>query len=282
MRRQYFLQPLFLLAFCMSPSLGKRWPDGSRSCNSSSYLQPQHPDVPCIHVPSCAAGTSSLTLSSTSDGRQTEGKKQCKLNRNHVCSNCIVPDLALISYIPVQTRVDLCYSEIGFQFSYFSYNETYFRNDHSGCNAPFYLQEVVEVFIAQQIEDPHQYTEIEASVNGGLFAAHIDNPTGRSASGHTYINCTTSGIDVKVIHNEDVGEWVAHVVVPFTVAGRTPLPPAITRIGEIWRMNFFRVRMRSSVDVCHPSSCDYLSWSPTLAVPPNFHISPYFGIIILE
>lgn len=51
--------------------------------------------------------------------------------------------------------------------------------------------------------------------------------------------------------------------------------------NDVFRANFFRVVMRESVAVCDAATCDYGCWSATDASPPNFHVTPYFGVLVL-
>jgi hypothetical protein len=67
--------------------------------------------------------------------------------------------------------------------------------------------------------------------------------------------------------HSDVDErWTVEVALPFAAIGREGKAPAD---GEIWRTNLYRIDRAGNGEF----SC----WSPTVAMPPNFHVPARFG-----
>jgi len=156
-------------------------------------------------------------------------------------------------------------------------------------NDPIYLEEAVEVFLAPGVGDPRRYWELEVSPLGVLFAARIENPTGRRADLVADTSWECRGLewqagpagssqpgcrDWRQAEPRPVQDWWAELAIPWTAlagsAGAAWRPP------RSWRANFYRIeRPRGSPPEL---SC----WSPTLADPPDFHRPERFGVLELR
>ena len=117
--------------------------------------------------------------------------------------------------------------------------------------------------------------------------AHIHNPYGNGTDKkNTLIDCGLSGIDHRTELNSDEDYYVANLTIPWsTINGHNSDAVDHSAVGaaagDRYLGNFFRVMMAHNVSMCEPDTCFYGAWSPTLAVPPQFHISKLFGEIKL-
>lgn len=143
---------------------------------------------------------------------------------------------------------------------------------------PIYEEEVVEAFIDPD-SDLKVYYELQTSPHGTLFDAIIHNPTGdrRDMRGDT--SWTLDGwqvgvqVDGTLDNREDVDKgWTVEWAIPFAAMEGAPnIPP---KDGDTWRMNLYRIDRTPEPEF----SC----WSPTLQVPPNFHVPTLFGTIVFR
>jgi hypothetical protein len=141
-------------------------------------------------------------------------------------------------------------------------------------NDPIYLEEAVEVFLAPGMDDPRRYWELEVSPLGVLFAARIENPTGRRADLAADTSWECRGLEWRAGPSGSSQDWWAELAIPWTAlagsAGAAWRPP------RSWRANFYRIeRPRGSPPEL---SC----WSPTLTDPPDFHRPERFGVLELR
>jgi hypothetical protein len=99
------------------------------------------------------------------------------------------------------------------------------------CNDPVFYDSAVEVFLAQGHDVPHNYTEMDMSPNGVLFASRIYNPewTCNGMSGTinqierflnrlgTTLNCASTGIVWTSQQNPSNNTWWAYYQIPFSL-----------------------------------------------------------------
>ena len=136
-------------------------------------------------------------------------------------------------------------------------------------NDPIYLEEAVEVFLAPGMGDPRRYWELEVSPLGVLFAARIENPTGRRVDLAADTSWECRGLEWQAGPAGSSQDWWAELAIPWAAlaGGRPP---------RRWRANFYRIeRPRGGTPEL---SC----WSPTLTHPPDFHRPERFGVLELR
>jgi hypothetical protein len=141
-------------------------------------------------------------------------------------------------------------------------------------NDPIYLEEAVEVFLAPGMRDPRRYWELEVSPLGVLFAARIENPTGRRSDLVADTSWECRGLGWQAGPAGSSQDWWAELSIPWTaLAGPEG---AARRPPRRWRANFYRIERPRG---CPPElSC----WSPTLTDPPDFHRPDRFGVLELR
>lgn len=145
---------------------------------------------------------------------------------------------------------------------------------HAEHDAPLYEEEAVEVFLAPASDDgtpPRRYVEIEASPQGVLFDALIDNPTGdRHDAGFAVdVGWDLPGLAVGVETTGESDDWRAVLRIPWP--GLLDAFDRTERPG-LWRVNLYRIeRPRDG------RAPEFSAWSPTLADPPDFHRPGWFG-----
>ncbi|MGB8508421.1 MAG: carbohydrate-binding family 9-like protein, partial [Pyrinomonadaceae bacterium] len=121
-------------------------------------------------------------------------------------------------------------------------------------------RDVCEFFIAPKIDDIEHYFEFEAAPTGEWIDLAIRvRAQGRETDWHF-----RSGMRTAVRIN---GESVTITIrVPWKALGRVP------RVGERWRINFFRC-------VGEGATRGYVAWQPTHTPEPGFHVPQKFGWI---
>jgi hypothetical protein len=154
-------------------------------------------------------------------------------------------------------------------------------------NDPIYLEEAVEVFLAPGMRDPRRYWELEVSPLGVLFAARIENPTGRRSDLAADTSWECRGLEWQAGPAGSSQDWWAEIAIPWTAlagperkAAEAAPPagvwPASGQPPRRWRANFYRIeRPRGSPPEL---SC----WSPTFTDPPDFHRPDRFGVLELR
>jgi len=141
---------------------------------------------------------------------------------------------------------------------------------------PIYDEEVVEAFICSG-EDVTRYYEFEFSPHNVVFDAAIQCPESgdrRYLKADLGWDCEGLQSAVEVVGTlddpSDVDErWTVEVALPFSQIGRGGRAPAD---GELWRANFYRIDRAGEGEF----SC----WSPTMAVPSNFHVPARYGELV--
>lgn len=140
---------------------------------------------------------------------------------------------------------------------------------------PIYDEEVVEIFISGGKQIPKKYYEIQASPNGVIFDALINNPTGSRIDEQFEVDISWDcnlRLDQKIISTKKnkilSGVWKTRIIIPFGEID------AHAGIGEILRANIFRIDG-------YPEQNSYQSWIPTMKSPANFHVPEVFGTLEL-
>jgi hypothetical protein len=143
---------------------------------------------------------------------------------------------------------------------------TYTRRDDS-----IYDEEVVEVFIAAGSATPQRYYEFEASPNGVVLDARIDNPTSRRADLLVDRGWDCAGLRWQAGRDDAAGRWWAILAIPWASIGERAGERATT-----WRANFYRIERPRDADP------EFSCWSPTMTNPADFHKPAYFGTLYLD
>jgi hypothetical protein len=138
---------------------------------------------------------------------------------------------------------------------------------HGRRDAPLWEEEAVEVFIAPGRDDPRRYVEIEVSPAGFVFDAIVYNPDGRRDTMTVDSGWTAAGLVTRVGHPRP-GLWQAELSIPWSSLTFEAPPP------EAWRANFFRIERHRG------EPPEFSAWSPTGAVPADFHKPASFGLLV--
>lgn len=136
---------------------------------------------------------------------------------------------------------------------------------------PLYDEEVVEAFLSPTADVRHYY-EFEVSPRNVLFDAKVHSPDKRRATMTVDKKWDCPGIASAVRiqgslddrHDVD-NAWSVELAIPFAAFPEAGAP----KRGARWRANFYRI------DRADPP--EYSAWSPTLEIPPNFHVPDRFG-----
>jgi len=167
------------------------------------------------------------------------------------------------------TRLRACWSEarlyVAFDCADRELHCTYTHRDD-----PLYDEDVVEVFLGLS-SDLRHYIELEFNAKETIFDALITNSdkTGKRIVGDKGWNC--NGLECRAkLHTRTQGgsealmAWSVEAAIPF--AGLGVSAPSV---GDRWRANFYRIE--------YSAPTEYSAWSPTLAVPANYHVPDRFG-----
>jgi len=176
-----------------------------------------------------------------------------------------------------QTEVRMCWDERYLYLAFGCYDPDIWgtmlnRDDH------IWEEEVVEAFIDPD-SDLERYYEFQTSPRGVMTDLLIHNVSGsnKRMKGDITWNCEGWLVGVQVDgtldDRTDVDKgWTVEWAIPFaSIPGAPNTPP---KDGDTWRMNFYRIDRTPAPE----HSC----WSPTLAVPPDYHIPSRFGTIIFR
>lgn len=131
-------------------------------------------------------------------------------------------------------------------------------------DAPLWEEEVVELFLAPGAAPPERYFEFELNPLGALFDGAVRSPRGdrRGMTVDAGWNC--AGIEWSAARR--AGGWRARLAVPWrALAGAQP--------PRLWRANLYRV------DRPPRAPAEFSAWSPTLALPADFHRPRRFGFL---
>ena len=119
-------------------------------------------------------------------------------------------------------------------------------------------RDVVEIFIAPDVNEPRRYYEFEAAPNGEWVDLAIDLTSGERETDLAY----NSGMQTAA-RIED-GRVVTAIRIPWSSLDKRPT------VGDVWAGNLYRC-------VGRDPDRGYLAWSPTLTEAPNFHVPERFG-----
>jgi hypothetical protein len=170
------------------------------------------------------------------------------------------------------TEARLCWDERALYVA-FSCKDSDIWGTLTERDQPLYEEEVVEVFLCPT-GDLRHYFEFEVSPRNVLFDATIFSPEGDRRSMLVQTEWNAPGLEsaVRVAgtldrrDDVDLG-WIAEIAIPFADLG-LPGPPLP---GDRWRINLYRIE-RSAIE-------EFTAWSPTLRVPPDFHVPDRFGTL---
>jgi hypothetical protein len=100
-------------------------------------------------------------------------------------------------------------------------------------NDPVYSEEAVEIFLAPGAEAPRRYLEIEISPLGTVFAAIVDNPTGRRADLVADTTWPCAGLQSQVGTGGASQDWWATLAIPWaTLLAALEAGPAAAAAGD--------------------------------------------------
>ena len=170
------------------------------------------------------------------------------------------------------TEVKMCWDESNLYLAFVAV-DTDIWGKMRERDDPIYQEEVVEAFLCSG-GDVTRYFEFEFSPHNVVFDAKIECPESgdrREMTADVGWDCAGLQSAVQVVgsldDSSDVDErWTVEVALPFASIGRDGKPPVD---GEEWRGNFYRIDQAGGGEF----SC----WSPTLVLPPNFHVPARFG-----
>lgn len=137
---------------------------------------------------------------------------------------------------------------------------------HIVRDAPLWEEEVVEWFLAAGEEDPRAYAELEWNPLGTLFDAWVDNPDGERGTMRVDRAWSANGLRWAVRVDREEARWTVQARLPWTALGLDG--PAMLRT------NIYRIERRSG------RAPEFQAWSPTFAVPADFHRPERFGMMI--
>ena len=223
-----------------------------RAGDPCGILPRAHKHVPCVRVPHCDRGRALVGNYSVSDGISGPAVQQ--------------------------TLVELCHDYEYLTVSYLAQDNNVYSNCTT-CACHVWEEDALEFMVAAGNGDAINYTEIDVSPRGALWAGAIHNPTGLHPVNTTVLDCEESGIE----HHAGFGDdgWWAELRVPLRLIrkrGTAPLPPrGHSSFLREWRANFYRTdRRRGAKDQ------EFSAWSPTFQRPADFHVPEFFGVMLLE
>ncbi|KAI6316483.1 hypothetical protein MCOR30_009297 [Pyricularia oryzae] len=171
-----------------------------------------------------------------------------------------------------RTHTTMCYDKTSIHLNFTALDEKNFHfNASQGNNDPIWQYSVMEAFIALGEDDPATYLEFEVNPNNVTFQAIIYNPSKvRDEPMDTaFLGIpfpTATEIDKKTEY------WNSYTRIPL---GLFNLDSKTVK-GTKWRMNFFRTVTSNAT---FPEQL-LGAWKPTPKA--NFHMTPYFGRVMLD
>lgn len=141
-------------------------------------------------------------------------------------------------------------------------------------NAPLYQQEVFEVFLSAGEKTPELYWEIEINPHGAVWIGEIENTAPGKVVQRVIRNLIPEDFGLEFHAEAADTEWSGKLSLPFSSIG----------MADVYRVNFYRIRSRSSHEqsdwACDPDTCDFVCWQSTLSGDaPAFHRPDYFGVL---
>lgn len=233
-----------------------------KSCSTKS----NNKNVPCVEIPSCLSGAGMIEINLLSSGLIASGK----------------------------STVSMCYTDQFLNITHAAFDQKYFTTSpYTNCNSEIYLLDVVEAFVAPDLEEsgPLCYSEIDVSIENVMFESGIINPnlnhTGISGQ---VLECSSSGIQHETFGNREENLWTSSVQIPWSVLNcprGCPYSAYCDASSDLskplgsYRANFFRLNELEATSKCTSTLCDYMAWSPNFVSPPAFHEPLYFGYLVL-
>jgi hypothetical protein len=129
-------------------------------------------------------------------------------------------------------------------------------------------------------QDPQNYLEIETTPHSALYSSYIYNPFLNGTISHTLIPCSTSGVEHFSSLDFHLHSWRSLIAIPWLLVNSNSSFSVAVQ-GDLYRANFYRIRMQNNVSSCSIGDCDYGAWSPTMRDPPSFHQPKFFGTLLL-
>lgn len=123
-------------------------------------------------------------------------------------------------------------------------------------------EDVVEIFIAPDINRLSRYDEFELSPSGQWINIELDQETGEKNFEWS------SGMESWSIVDYSRKHWQAEFRIPLKAFEPVKIDAGI-QVG----LNAYRVELKSDL---------YMAWSPTYSLHPNFHIPEHFGRMIFS
>jgi hypothetical protein len=123
--------------------------------------------------------------------------------------------------------------------------------------------DVCEIFIAPNLEEPRRYFEFEVAPTGEWLDFEIHQMPERRKTNSQYHSGMITAARI------DEGCITLALRVPWSAFKRKPQP------NERWRANLFRC-------VGSGATRGYLAWRPTLTTQPNFHVPGAFGWLLFQ
>jgi len=177
------------------------------------------------------------------------------------------------------TCVEVSYTNDKLNFKIDVFNDNVQQNKYLECNTDMYNQEVVELFITNDVVSPKpsRYYELEVTPVGAVWLGDDSNPGGeRTNLTHKSLPCNSVGTDVSRAGHSG---WKAEIEIPYSLIGK----------ASQYRLNFFRVQMDDAWNritatkdtVCDPSNCTFTCATCPTTAQPDFHHSGFFGFLSL-
>jgi hypothetical protein len=133
-------------------------------------------------------------------------------------------------------------------------------------NDPLYLEEVVEVFIDDNL-DFKSYAEFEVNPLNTLLYYNILNDLKGNFKKFARVDKI---VHTAVLRQDEQNSWSVEIAIPFSEFVTSKNNPPIA--GDKWFVNFYRIDRRKS------GEDEYSAWSLTGKI--NFHLPEKFGEMI--
>lgn len=134
---------------------------------------------------------------------------------------------------------------------------------------PVSRDDCVEVFIAPDTADVSIYYNFEFNALGTI----LDRSPHERRSSNWNADSLRVAVAIEGTINQQDGVdslWTTEIAIPFdTFTGFAPNVPPVD--GDVWRLNLYRTGGAINLQ--------YITWSPTLAEKPNFHVPARFGVV---
>ncbi len=198
-------------------------------------------------------------------------------NKTHKLDSELFFDAVTGNKIKERTEIYLQLTDFHIIVSFTCLDNPYIKdNTYNIDNSDLFKQEVFEIFIAQGIDDPYYYLEIEINPLGAIFIANIyNNDLIGTNLKREKINKKHSGITSEVKKYNDY--WKGKISIPLELIKQKDL-----NYPNDYRINFYRIISgKSHKDPNWENNSKesiYACWKCTHSPDkPKFHRSKYFG-----